>query len=170
MSDDPNSKGDCQDSNNESPTSNGPNSPILIAKQVVSERGALILAVMFAVGMSAWSLARVGYIHDEMARRDADHQGREQQQAAAFSYHATEMQTDYFLHAAQQSREIEHEIVHYREQFAKLERQYRMTELKLDDATVVMHRAGLQLPGDYTRGPQGSLDAESFHVNNRKEN
>ena len=43
-----------------------------------------------------------------------------------------------------------------------LDRQFRMTELKLDDWTVVAHRAGLQLPGDYTRGPQGNLDSESF--------
>lgn len=48
--------------------------------------------------------------------------------------------------------------------FLKLDRQYRMTELKLDDWTVVAHRAGLQIPGDYTRGPQGALDAESFHI------
>jgi hypothetical protein len=43
-----------------------------------------------------------------------------------------------------------------------LERQYRMVELKLDDWTVVAHRSGLVLPGDYTRGPQGNPDAESF--------
>jgi hypothetical protein len=43
-----------------------------------------------------------------------------------------------------------------------LERQYRMVELKLDDWTVVAHRSGLVLPGDYTRGPQGNLDQESF--------
>jgi hypothetical protein len=43
-----------------------------------------------------------------------------------------------------------------------LERQYRMVELKLDDWTVVAHRSGLVLPGDYTRGPQGNLDSESF--------
>ena len=49
-------------------------------------------------------------------------------------------------------------------EFAKLDRQYRMTELKLDDWTVVAHRAGLALPGDYTRGPQGNLDVESFHI------
>lgn len=48
--------------------------------------------------------------------------------------------------------------------FLKLDRQSRMTELKIDDWTVVLHRAGLQLPGDYTRGPQGNLDAESFHI------
>lgn len=43
-----------------------------------------------------------------------------------------------------------------------LKRQYRMTELKLDDWTVVAHRSGLVLPGDYTRGPQGNLDSNSF--------
>jgi hypothetical protein len=43
-----------------------------------------------------------------------------------------------------------------------LERQYRMVELKLDDWTVVAHRSGLMLPGDYTRGPQGNLDQESY--------
>lgn len=43
-----------------------------------------------------------------------------------------------------------------------LERQYRMVELKLDDWTVVAHRSGLVLPGDYTRGPQGNLDSEAF--------
>ena len=47
-------------------------------------------------------------------------------------------------------------------EFTKLDRQYRMVELKLDDWTVVAHRSGLVLPGDYTRGPQGNLDAESF--------
>jgi hypothetical protein len=43
-----------------------------------------------------------------------------------------------------------------------LERQYRMVELKLDDWTVVAHRSGLVLPGDYTCGPQGNPDTESF--------
>jgi hypothetical protein len=47
-------------------------------------------------------------------------------------------------------------------EFAKLDREYRMVELKLDDWTVVAHRSGLVLPGDYTRGPQGNPDAESF--------
>lgn len=47
-------------------------------------------------------------------------------------------------------------------EFANLDRQYRMVELKLDDWTVVAHRSGLVLPGDYTRGPQGNPDAESF--------
>lgn len=47
-------------------------------------------------------------------------------------------------------------------QFLDLQRQYRMTELKLDDWTVVAHRSGLVLPGDYARGPQGNLDTEAF--------
>lgn len=50
----------------------------------------------------------------------------------------------------------------YIRKFDDLDRQYRMTELKLDDWTVVAHRAGLALPGDYTRGPQGNPDAEAF--------
>lgn len=48
------------------------------------------------------------------------------------------------------------------EDFLDLKRQYRMTELKLDDWTVVGHRAGLVLPGDFARGPQGNLDKDSF--------
>lgn len=47
--------------------------------------------------------------------------------------------------------------------FDNLDRQYRMVELKLDDWTVVAHRAGLALTGDYTRGPEGNLDSKSFH-------
>lgn len=67
-------------------------------------------------------------------------------------------------HMDESQRISQNEIEHYKESFAKVERQSRMTELKLDDYTVVMHRAGLALPGDYTRGPQGNLDAESFHL------
>ncbi len=43
-----------------------------------------------------------------------------------------------------------------------MQRQSRMTELKLDDWSVVAHRSGLVLPGDYTRGPQGNMDQEAF--------
>lgn len=67
-------------------------------------------------------------------------------------------------HISANERITQNEIQHYRDDFLKLDRQSRMTELKLDDWTVVAHRAGLQLPGDYTRGPQGNLDAESFHI------
>lgn len=49
------------------------------------------------------------------------------------------------------------------ERMQDLQRQYRMTELKLDDWTVVAHRSGLVLPSDYARGPQGNLDTQSFH-------
>lgn len=50
------------------------------------------------------------------------------------------------------------------EKYDDLRRQYRMTELKLDDWTVVAHRAGIQLSGDYTRGPQGNPEAEAYHI------
>lgn len=52
----------------------------------------------------------------------------------------------------------------YIRKFDDLDRQYRMVELKLDDWTVVAHRAGLQLPTDYARGPQGNPDAQSFNI------
>ena len=55
-----------------------------------------------------------------------------------------------------------------KERMLELQRQYRMTELKLDDWTVVAHRSGLVLPGDYTRGPQGNLDSDSFNTPKRK--
>jgi hypothetical protein len=49
-----------------------------------------------------------------------------------------------------------------------LQRQYRMVELKLDDWTVVAHRAGLQLPGDYTRGPQGNMDKDAYKFGTKR--
>lgn len=66
-------------------------------------------------------------------------------------------------HITENQRITQNEIDHYKDEYLKLDRQYRMTELKLDDWTVVAHRSGLVLPGDYTRGPQGNLDADSFN-------
>ena len=149
-------------------TSSGTNNPVAVAKTIVSDRGAIFIIAAVALGLAGWAVARVGYLHDEMMRQSADDNHRAEQQAAAFMYHATELQTDYFLHAAQQAQQTEQEITHYREKFTALERQFRMVELKLDDTAVVLHRAGLQIPGDYTRGPQGSLDAESFHISNKR--
>lgn len=63
---------------------------------------------------------------------------------------------------ASQEREWQKQTAVLSERMQDLQRQYRMTELKLDDWTVVAHRGGLTLPGDYARGPQGNLDAESF--------
>lgn len=145
----------------------GNSAPVQQTKVIITERGAVFLIAALAVGLAAWSTARVGYLHDEMIRQAADASHRAEQQAAQFMYHATKLQTDYFLHAAEQAQGTEKEIAHYRDQFVALERQYRMTELKYDDVSVVLHRAGLQLPGDYTRGPQGALDAESFHVSQK---
>jgi len=61
-----------------------------------------------------------------------------------------------------QEREAARNTAALAEKMQDLQRQYRMTELKLDDWTVVAHRSGLVLPGDYTRGPQGNLDSDSF--------
>lgn len=61
-------------------------------------------------------------------------------------------------------REFERTTLETSGHMAELQRQYRMTELKLDDWTVVAHRSGLVLPSDYTRGPQGNPDAQSFKL------
>ena len=65
-------------------------------------------------------------------------------------------------------REFQRDTAATNEKLQDLQRQYRMTELKLDDWTVVAHRSGLVLPGDYTRGPQGNLDSESYKQPKRK--
>ena len=71
-------------------------------------------------------------------------------------------QREFDRRATQAQREADSRAAQLTEAMTRLDRQYRMTELKLDDWTVVAHRAGLVLPGDYTRGPQGNLDTESF--------
>jgi hypothetical protein len=65
-------------------------------------------------------------------------------------------------------REFQRETERQIQAMGELQRQYRMTELKLDDWTVVAHRSGLVLPGDYTRGPQGNPDADAFKQPKRK--
>ncbi len=108
---------------------------------------AIILVAAFAsLAIAAWSAGRVQSLGDYV---HADHD--------AYQRDALAMNIEY-----------QHELSHYVEEFNKMERQFRMTELKLDDWTVVAHRSGLALPGDYTRGPQGNLDAESFHIPQRK--
>lgn len=88
--------------------------------------------------------------------------------AAALAAYATSRVESLKDHISANQQITQNEIQHYRDDFLKLDRQSRMTELKLDDWTVVAHRAGLVLPGDYTRGPQGNLDAESFHIQKQK--
>lgn len=55
------------------------------------------------------------------------------------------------------------------EKYDDLRRQYRMTEMKLDDWTVVAHRAGIGLSGDYTRGPQGNPEDKAFNIKSKGE-
>jgi hypothetical protein len=102
----------------------------------------MFMGCLLAVGMSAWALARVDSLKDTT---------RIEQQRTRD-------------HIDENAKITQHEIDHYKEEFSKLDRQYRMVELKLDDWTVVAHRSGLVLPSDYTRGPQGNPDAESFHI------
>jgi len=107
-----------------------------------SEKGALILAVVFATALAAYSAARVSSLKD----------------------HIDENQQITLNAIAQHERITQNEIDHYREYFAKLERQYRMTEMKLDAWGVTARRAGLKLPGDFEMGPGGNPDAASFNI------
>lgn len=50
----------------------------------------------------------------------------------------------------------------YERKFDDVERQERMTELKLDMVNLTVRRAGLVLPGDNDMGPTGNVDSESF--------
>ncbi len=79
--------------------------------------------------------------------------------------HAQEREFD--RRAQQAQREEDNRAAVLAETMQKLDRQYRMTELKLDDWTVVAHRAGLHLQSDYTRGPQGNPDDRSFNIKQR---
>lgn len=76
-------------------------------------------------------------------------------------------QRDWARRTADLERAWRQDVQSLDDSYARLDRQYRMTELKLDDWTVVAHRAGIALPSDYTRGPQGNLDAKSFHIPQR---
>jgi hypothetical protein len=69
---------------------------------------------------------------------------------------------------AQAQRDADKRASELVEAMVELKRQYRMTELKYDDASVVLHRVGVVLPGDYARGPQGNIDVESFQQQMRK--
>jgi Tfp pilus assembly protein PilN len=79
-----------------------------------------------------------------------------------FDRRAAQSQREEDRRAEQLQREVDERAAETNGRLQDLQRQYRMTELKLDDWTVVAHRSGLVLPGDYTRGPQGNLDSESF--------
>jgi uncharacterized protein HemX len=77
-------------------------------------------------------------------------------------FQAATLEREFERNTASQEKEVERLGAAEKDEMDKLQRQYRMTELKLDDWTVVAHRSGLILPGDYTRGPQGNPDSESF--------
>lgn len=80
----------------------------------------------------------------------------------AWVVNTQQIMRDWSINTAQMQRDWETQTAINMKKMDDLQRQYRMAELKLDDTTVVLHRAGLQLPGDYTRGPQGNMDTESF--------
>lgn len=112
----------------------------------------LVLGVLLALGGACYV---VGLNTAERA-----HQEREARERDA------SLKRDWDNHTSALQREWSRQTAVLTEHMDDLARKYRMFELKLDDWSVVAHRHGLVLPGDYTRGPQGNLDSESFKQEN----
>jgi hypothetical protein len=108
----------------------------------------LILALLAVICLAAW------VIGENTAER--------RNQEALQRQHELTLQREMQTNQLAMQREWEKQTALLTEHMDELKRQYRMAELKLDDWTVVAHRRGLVLPGDYTRGPQGNLDSQSF--------
>lgn len=111
---------------------------------------ALVIFLLIVLAVAAWI---IGQNTAERAHQERESRGQ-----------ADQLQREMARDAAQIAREWAKQTGELTEAMSELKRQYRMTELKLDDWTVVAHRRGLVLPGDYTRGPQGNLDRESFQA------
>jgi type III secretory pathway component EscR len=136
---------------------------VLVAASIIILAGAVMLGLDIAERASE--------------RRESDRQSTSLQSAIskqgadlqrAWIANTEQLQRDWFMDANQLQRSWEKETARQVDKMHELQIQYRMTELKYDDVAVTLHRAGLVLPGDYTRGPQGNLDAESFKQEKRK--
>ncbi len=131
---------------------------------------ALVITLLVMMAVAAWIIgqntAERRHQEREAAAQAATMQAAIAKQTAdlqrAWTINTEQLQRDWFLNTTQLQRDWEKQTAMLSEKTQDLQRQYRMTELKLDDWTVVAHRSGLVLPGDYTRGPQGNLDSESF--------
>jgi hypothetical protein len=117
------------------------------------EKALLFAAVCVALACSVYAAARVAALGDAVLDYRRDQESREGAQRESIQRTVDDLKLAYSLGLADD-----------KERFSKLERQYRMTELKLDDWNVTARRAGLVLKGDYSGGPGGNTDAESFNV------
>lgn len=127
-----------------------------------NERALYLAAALLSVGLSVYCLARVQAQVELQAQRG-------QQQATTYALAQSQAAQTYALANQQLARTYQNETDSMRRKFDELKTQARLTELILDDWNVTARRAGLKLKGDYAHGPQGNLDAESFHVNVRKQ-
>lgn len=126
-----------------------------------NERALMLVSVVVAVGMAAYAVARVDGAVEIQAQRA-------QAQASAYQLAQSQAAQTYQLATQQLSRDEQNRAETLRDQFKQLQQQSRLTELKLDDYNVTLRRAGIRLKGDFTRGPMGNPDAESFGVKLRK--
>ena len=126
-----------------------------------NERALMLTAVVVAVGMAAYALARVNGAVELQAQRS-------QQQAATYALAQSQAAQTYALAKEQLARTYQTQAEQTRDTLKQLQTQSRVTELKLDDYNVTLRRAGIRLKGDFARGPMGNPDAESFGVKLRK--
>lgn len=126
-----------------------------------NERALMLTAVVVAVGMAAYALARVnGAVELQIQRAQA--------QASAYQLAQSQAAQTYALATEQLARTYQTQAEQTRDTLKQLQTQSRVTELKLDDYNVTLRRAGIRLKGDFTRGPMGNPDAESFNMKLRK--
>ena len=126
-----------------------------------NERALMFVAVVAAVGMACYALARVNGALDLQGQRA---------QALASAYQLAQSQAaqTYALANEQLARTYQTQAEQTRDTLKQLQTQSRVTELKLDDYNVTLRRAGIRLKGDFTRGPMGNPDAETFNMKLRK--
>jgi hypothetical protein len=117
------------------------------------EKAVLFAAVLVALVCSVYAAARVAALGDAVLDYRHAEESREGAQRESIQRTIDDLKLAYSLGLADD-----------KERFSKLERQYRMTELKLDDWNVTARRAGLVLKGDYSGGAGGNPDAESFNM------
>lgn len=122
-----------------------------------NERALVLVSLVVAVGMSAYSLAKVTGSVELQAQRS-------QQQAATYALAQSQAAQTYALATEQLARTYQTQAEQTRDTLKQLQTQSRVTELKLDDYNVTLRRAGIRLKGDFTRGPVGNPDAESFNM------
>jgi hypothetical protein len=103
----------------------------------------------------------------DIAERSAQERKSAEQATAvqmAIIKQTADLQRDWILNTSQLQRDWEKQTVILTEKTQDMQRQWRMTEMKLDAWGVTARRAGLKLPRDFEMGPGGNPDSASFNI------